>query len=87
MEELDPDLRNQLQQTRTKVNLIIRVRAGAGDRGPDLVALGCTIRRRFWLTRSFAVTCSGAKALRIAKLDWVERIEADRTVKTLSKRK
>ena len=85
MPDIDPALRKQLQQARRKLDLIVRVRSGSGDRAPDLEALGCTIRRRFWLTRSFAVTCTGAKALKILGLDWVERVELDGTVKALDK--
>ncbi len=85
MPDMDPALRKQLQQSRRKVDVIVRVRSGSGDRTPDLEALGCKIRRRFWLTRSYAVTCTGAKALKIAGLEWVERVELDGTVVALDK--
>ena len=84
MDELDPALRKLAAQPRRKIDVIVRVRAGAGDRSNDLETLGCTVRRRFLLTRSYAVTCTGARAIRLSTLDWVERVEPDATVKALN---
>jgi len=83
MDKLDPELREQLKQPRRQVNVIVRLRSGAGDRSADFQALDCEIRRRFWLTRSYSITCTASKALKLSQLDWVDRVELDRTVKAL----
>jgi hypothetical protein len=81
----DAELRQAwLAQPDQPVNLIVRVRSGdMRALGDELSTLGVDVVRRYRLTRSLSVRCTGSKAVKLLDLPWVERVEADRPVKAL----
>jgi hypothetical protein len=61
---------------------IVAVAADPADYVAHLEQLDLTVRRRFNLTRTLAVSGPGRAFLALVQTDWVIRIEEDRPVRT-----
>jgi len=68
---------------RTSVDLIIRVDGNVREHSATLEERGVQVKRRFRLTRSLGVRCSGKVALGLLSIPWITQIEPDRGVKAL----
>jgi len=84
MVDVDPAIHEAWQSNPNEpVDLIVHV---SGDMIQLAVALeqrNVTVKRRFRLTHSLAIRCSGKAALQLLKEPWITRVEADRPVKAL----
>lgn len=64
-------------------DLLVRVDRADDQRQTQVEATGATVRRQLSLVPTFAITCTGAVALRLAEQPWVQRIELDGPVYAL----
>jgi hypothetical protein len=70
-----------LAQRNEQVSLIVRVRGDVTALDTQLDALGVEVLRRYRLTNSLSVRCTGGRAVKLMDQPWVERIEADAVLK------
>jgi hypothetical protein len=81
MAQVEASARQAWQRApRKKVDLILRLSGNVGEHAAELEGQGVEVVRRLLLARALAVRCSGARALRLAELPWVTRIEVDQAV-------
>lgn len=84
MVDVDPATRAAWQSSPDEpVDLILRISGDISQLATTLEQRGITVKRRFRLTRTLAVRCSGKAALQLLKEPGITRIETDRTVKAL----
>jgi hypothetical protein len=67
-----------------EVHLIVRLKVDTGDSLRRLSTMGLRVRHRFRLTRTVAVTGRAADGLALSTEPWVESIEEDKPVTTMS---
>ncbi len=67
-----------------EVHLIVRLKRDAGHDLSRLSAMGLRVRHRFRLTRTIAVTGRAADCLDLIDEPWVESVEEDKPVTTMS---
>lgn len=84
MAEIDSQLRRALRAAPgEQVDLIIRLEETPPDLLTALESRGVVVRRRFRLSKSVSVRCSGEAALALASEPWVKRIESDQPMRAL----
>lgn len=82
--KIDPTLAAALRdQPLRSFDLLLRVDRADDQRQREVEASGATVRRRLTLTPIFAVSCTGAVAVRLADQPWVQRVEDDGPVYAL----
>lgn len=82
--KIDPTLAATLRsQPHQSFDLLVRVDRADDPRQAQVEAAGATVRRRLTLVPTFAVTCTGAAATRLAEQSWVQRVEDDGPVYAL----
>ena len=82
----DAELRKALLAQRNEpVKLIVRVRGDVTALGAELADMGVEVLRRYRLTRSLSVRCTGSKAIKLLDQPWVERIESNGVVKAFGR--
>ncbi len=67
-----------------EVHLVVRLKRGTGDNLRRLSNMGLRVRHRFRLTRTVAVTGRAADCLALQDEPWVESIEEDKPVTTMT---
>ena len=86
MSKVDPAIRKEwVERPNEAVDLILHVEGSASERHDALVERGVEIRRRFRLTRSLSIRCDGKTAIKLLKIPWITKIEADRPVKAFGR--
>jgi len=81
MAKIDSDTRKVLKDDpRRAFHLIVRVTGAPQTRAVALEEKGIKVRRRFRMTNSLGIECTGDAAVRLARLSWVDKIELDRPV-------
>jgi len=84
MNDVDSAIRKAWQNNPDEpVDLIVRISGDMGQLGATLEQRGIVVKRRFRLTHSLGIRCSGQAALQLLKEPWITRIELDRPVKAL----
>lgn len=82
--KIDTALENAIRsQPHQSFDLLVRVDRADDQRQAQIEASGAAVRRRLTLVPTFAVTCTGASALRLAEQPWVQRVEDDGPVYAL----
>lgn len=82
--KIDPNLAGAIHdQPGQSFDLLVRVDRADDQRQAQVETTGATVRRRLTLVPTFAVTCTGAVALRLAEQPWVQRVEHDGPVYAL----
>lgn len=82
--KIDPNLANTIRsQPQQSFDLLVRVDRADDQRQAQVEAVGAAVRRRLTLVPTFAVTCTGANALRLAEQTWVQWVEDDGPVYAL----
>ncbi|MGI6367436.1 MAG: hypothetical protein ACOX2L_03600 [Anaerolineae bacterium] len=78
MPKVDPDLRQEWKDGENRTfSLILRVTGDLEARAEVLEEIGCQVRRRFRLTSSISVRCTGETALALTRRSWVTKVERD----------
>ena len=81
----ETDLMGKLKaDPEAEVNLIVRLKGEMGDGLRRLSTMGLRVRHRFRLTKTVAVTGRAADCLALSDEPWVESIEEDKPVTTMS---
>jgi len=84
MVDVDPVIQEAWQSNPNEsVDLILRISGDVSQLAVALEQRGIAVKRRFRLTHSLAIRCSGKAALQLLKEPWITRVEADRPVKAL----
>lgn len=82
--KIEPTLATALRsQPHQSFDLLVRVDRADDQRQAQVEAHGAAVRRRLTLVPTFAVTCTGATAARLAEQSWVQRVEDDGPVYAL----
>lgn len=83
-QKLDPELADAIRaQPQRSFDLLVRVDRADDQRQAQIETAGATVRRRLTLVPTFAITCPGAVAARLAEQSWVQRVEDDGPVYAL----
>lgn len=86
MAKIDRETRQTwVDHPRRQVNLILTVSGDLETRSETLISRGARVKRRFRLTRSISIRCTGELALSLIRSSWVQRIEPDRLIKALGR--
>lgn len=84
MADIEAALERSLRDhSRQNVDLIVQVSGDVMEGASLLEAQGAQVKRRFRLTRSISVRCTGRVALSLLKLSWVTRVASDSPVRAL----
>jgi hypothetical protein len=84
MTDIDPAIKKTWQNNPNEpVDLIVRVSGDMDQFGATLEQRGVVVKRRFRLTHSLGIRCSGQVALQLLKEPRITHIELDRPVKAL----
>jgi hypothetical protein len=85
MAHIPPELKSKLERDpQAIVNLIVRVKDKPQAHLDDLRALDVTVRRTFTLIPALAIQGRAAALLKLAKKSWVQSLEEDKVVHTMS---
>lgn len=85
MPSVNRELEKKLQANpQASVDLIVRTTDKPADHVEQVRAMGLNVRRQFTLLRAMAITGAAADCLRLADEPWVESIEEDQIVHTMS---
>ena len=79
------ELKRKLQaDPQASVDLIVRTAGDPAEHVERVRAMGLDVRRQFTLLNAIAITGTAADCLRLAKEPWVESVEEDQIVHTMS---
>jgi hypothetical protein len=81
MAKLEPETRKVLRENPDQsFQLIVQISGEATERADSLKERGIKVRRRFRLTNSLGIQCTGDEAIRLARLSWISSMELDQPV-------
>ena len=85
MAKIGEELRARLEaKPQSGANLIVRVHEDVTAAASKAEALGLVVRRRFSLIKGLAITGKAAICLELLDQPWVESIEEDKQVTTMT---
>lgn len=86
MAKVNAELRRMLKERPDDTfDLIVRVEGELQERSSELSAMGIDVKRKYKLTNSLQIRCSGAQALKLAREDWLVRADSDKPVKAMER--